>query len=576
VISSGHAHPALRIGTSGTRQHGKSARWLVRALAVAVLAAGVVDLISASTAEIETRVEVVKRYVPDVLPTTAKALTNVVGVGLILLVPGLLRRKQRAMVLAIAFLGASLPLHLLKGGDYEEAIATTVVALALLLRRRDFYALGDPARRPHLLATSFGLVVMLYVYGASVLVLHTGTTAPGTLVAEVTRRLLGAPAAIRDGHPAGAWFPWSLRLVAFSGAAGLLWLALRPWRAEQAAVERDRSEAQALVARYGTDTLSYFALRHDKRYHYSADRSAFLAYRLIAGVAVVSGDPVGAEASVGDCLDDFLDYAAQRAWTVAVLGAAKAWLPRYAERGLRAHYEGDEAVALPAEFSLEGRSMRKVRQSVTRLERLGYEARVRQAAEIGPGLRRAMDGIAELWRGDERETGFSMAMDSIFAPDGEEDASTFVIAVDADSIPQGFLHFVPASAGHAISLSSMRRYRDTPNGLNEFLIVRAIEWAAANGIERVSLNFSAFAALLGEPGDFTGVQRVERSVLLRLQGRFQLTRLRTFNEKFQPRWEPRYVIYPSGASLPRVALAAMLAEGYLRLPTRVGGRGPAA
>ena len=239
------------------------------------------------------------------------------------------------------------------------------------------------------------------------------------------------------------------------------------------------------------------------------------------------------------------------------------------------HYEGDEAVALPAEFSLEGRAMRKVRQSVTRLERLGYEARVRQAADIGPGLRRAMDGIAELWRGDERETGFSMAMDATFAPEGEEDASIFVIAVDADSIPQGFLHFVPASAGRAISLSSMRRYRDTPNGLNEFLIVRAIEWAELNGIQRVSLNFSAFAALLAEPGDLPGFQRIERSVLLRLQGRFQLTRLRTFNDKFQPRWEPRYVIYPSGASLPRVALAAMLAEGYLHLPTLVRPREPA-
>jgi lysyl-tRNA synthetase class 2 len=286
----------------------------------------------------------------------------------------------------------------------------------------------------------------------------------------------------------------------------------------------------------------------------------------VAGIALVSGDPVGEAMSVPSCVDAFLAHARARAWQVAVLGASESWLPLYRALGLRARYEGDEAVVDTASFSLEGRGVRKVRQSVHRLERLGYRTIVRSAAEAGPGLRRALEGIAVLWRGDKHETGYSMAMDCIFAPPGERDESVFVIAVDGDGIPQGFLHFVPAPQGRALSLSSMRRYRDTPNGLNEFLICEALAWAAANGVERLSLNFAAFAELLGDPAALGRAQRLERAALLRLQGRFQLTRLLDFTRKFGPSWQRRYVVYESGASLPRVGLAAMIAEGYLRRP----------
>ena len=48
--------------------------------------------------------------------------------------------------------------------------------------------------------------------------------------------------------------------------------------------------------------------------------------------------------------------------------------------------------------------------------------------------------------------------------------------------------------------------------------------------------------------------------------RFQLERLLSFSEKFAPDWTPRYAAYPSLATLPRIALAAMLAEAYVTLP----------
>jgi hypothetical protein len=50
--------------------------------------------------------------------------------------------------------------------------------------------------------------------------------------------------------------------------------------------------------------------------------------------------------------------------------------------GLKTLYVGDEAVVCPASFSLEGRSVRKLRQSVNRLERRGFGVGVCRAVEL--------------------------------------------------------------------------------------------------------------------------------------------------------------------------------------------------
>ena len=133
---------------------------------------------------------------------------------------------------------------------------------------------------------------------------------------------------------------------------------------------------------------------------------------------------------------------------------------------------------------------------------------------------------------------------------------------------------MPTYGRDAVSLSFMRRDRDTPNGLTEFLIVEAIERLRARGVAEVSLNFAAFARLLREP------QRPRssgRSAACSPLGDtwFQIERLYRFNAKFFPRWEPRYLLYERRLGLPRAGIAALWLEGQLPKP-RLRGRDPAA
>jgi lysyl-tRNA synthetase class 2 len=282
---------------------------------------------------------------------------------------------------------------------------------------------------------------------------------------------------------------------------------------------------------------------------------------VVGGVAIVSGDPIGRPDRLHEVVGRFVEFAHARDWRIAILGASEQALPLYTEHGLHSLYHGDEAVVDTAAFSLDGRSIRKVRQSVHRLEEAGYVARVLRPSEIDARLRQELEEVARRWRGNAPERGFVMALDALFAL-GDDDA-LFVIGLDAEAHAAGFLHFAISKASASLSLSSMPRLRDTPNGFNEWLICESIAWARDAGFERVSLNFAPFAALLAPDLELTGLQAVQRRALLSLKGQFQLDNLLAFNRKFFPRWERRFVVYERRLDLPRVGIAALAAEAYL-------------
>jgi lysyl-tRNA synthetase class 2 len=358
----------------------------------------------------------------------------------------------------------------------------------------------------------------------------------------------------------------SVLLLGLAAAASLVHVWLAPWRYRLRQETRERQVARGLVRDWGADTLAPFVLRADKSYFFSQDERAFLAYRVVGGVAIVSGDPIGPSAAFGPLLDRFIDFARERDWRVAVLGASERSLKLYRGRGLRAIYHGDEAVVDVGRFSLEGRPIRKVRQSVHRLRRAGYTSVALHPRELGPDLRAKLEHVANAWRGDEPERGFVMALDALFRLEDED--AVFVVGLGPDGSAQGFLHFAVCPAGKAMSLSSMPRLRTTPNGFNEWLVCEAVDWARVHGIPRVSLNFSPFAALLAPEADLSGVQKVEAKALRALKWHFQLDNLLLFNRKFFPDWERRFVVYERRRDLPRVGVAALAAEAYLPFARR--------
>jgi lysyl-tRNA synthetase class 2 len=538
-------------------------------LSLLVGLAGLFDLFVGLFPEYERGM--LEQFAPHAVKGVATALVAPIGLGLVVIARGLARRKRRAWLLSVLLLGGSAAIHLVHSVNYGAA-ATVLVALALIARRDDFAVRGDRARDPRILLRAIVLTLGIYAYGAATLwanrLMADQPFSPGFAWRETSAALFGLT--VRGSPhlsgPFGQWFPLSIALLGMTSLTIVLagWLA--PWRYRHRHEAHERQLARALVQSWGADTLAPFVLRADKSYFFSPDERAFLAYRVVGGVAIVSGDPVGPETALADLVRRFIAFAHERDWRIAILGASEARLGLYRAHGLHALYHGDEAIVDVASFSLEGRPIRKVRQSVHRLEAAGYTATVLHPGQIDRALRAELEAVARAWRGDEPERGFVMALDALFRLEDED--AVFVVGVGPDGRPAGFLHFAVSRVGSALSLSSMPRLRTTPNGFNEWLVCEAIAWAREHDFQRVSLNFAPFAALLAPEAELSGLQHVERRALLALKGHFQLDNLLLFNRKFFPGWQRRFVIYERRRDLLRVGIAALAAEAYLPFSAR--------
>jgi lysyl-tRNA synthetase, class II len=546
-------------------------RGVPTALAIATVGLGLLDIVSAITPERAARLHALTTILPLALAHVATAGTAVAGILLVMLGHGLRRRKRRAWRGAFALILLSAVLHVVKGLDGEEATVAFVLAGVLLALRGQFYAAGDPRTRLSAPVTFVAMLGCSLGLGLAVLRVRSGLVlgepSLGEQLREVGWGLIGVtgPLHFRSQRAADLFFDMFL---AFGGITLVvpIYLALRAPEPRGHLAPADEQRLRELLVRHGgRDSLGYFALRRDKSVLFSETGKAAISYRVVSGVMLASGDPIGDPEAWPGAIKRFVEEARRHAWVPAVMGCSEqggeVWVR---EADLRALELGDEAVVDIADFSLDGRSMRNVRQMVTRVERCGYKTRVCRVRDLTAGELASIRQQAAAWRGAEVERGFSMALGRF----GDElDAECVAVLAHRDDVLAAVLHFVPWGSD-GLSLDLMRRDRAADPGLNELLIVAAIRAAPELGVDRLSLNFAVFRSALERGGRLGAgpVIRLWRELLLIASRWFQIESLYRFNAKFRPVWEPRYVCYPRAAGLPRIALAALEAEAFLVWP----------
>ena len=369
------------------------------AIAWAAAAVGLLSVVSALTPEMADRTHLVQAALPPGVPHAARLAAIAFGLALVWLSRGLASRRRRAWQLAVALVVFTAAAHLAKGLDVEEASAGLVLLGLLLAYRRRYDVPGDPATRRPALALALGLAAAFALPGA------------------IELAWLHLPDRLDD------FVDVSAALLAYAA----LYLWLRPLGERVLQSVEERREVRTALERHGDDSLDFFALRRDKSWFFSASRRSFLAYRVVGGAALVSGEPVGPAEELGPLVEEFRRLCRVRGWRLAVLNVRDDSLPFFHSLGLRSVKLGDEAVIRPETFSLEGRPIRKVRQSVTRLHRAGYRVDVLRAGEVGDDLRAELERVSDEWRGNAPERGFTMAMDSLFA----EPDTLLAVASDA-------------------------------------------------------------------------------------------------------------------------------------------------
>ncbi|WP_329386440.1 phosphatidylglycerol lysyltransferase domain-containing protein [Streptomyces sp. NBC_01351] len=505
------------------------------------------------------------------------------GLFTLLLAVTLGRRKRASWILNLGLSGLLALLLAQALYQYEEIrehaqnwVSLTVTALfvgALLLGRREFYAKGD--RSNPALASAVAAFGLLATSLVAALLVGATNTAPQSGEATFWDRwqygvmrliTLEPQAKITHMISTPGWVDVFINVMSMLLLVAVLFAAFRSRRAVDPLTEEDEERLRALLARQGDrDSLGYFALRREKSVTWSPTGKAAVTYRVVGGVSLASGDPIGDPEAWPGAIEPWLAEAREHGWVPAVMGASEEAGQIYARHGLDALELGDEAIVETGEFTLEGRAMRTVRQAYNRVKRAGYTVRIRRHADIPADemdelLRRADD-----WRDGATERGFSMALGRLGDPaDGQ---CVMLECTDGNGDLRAVLSFVPWGP-KGLSLDLMRRDRDSENGLMEFMVIELLERSKEIGVTQVSLNFAMFRSVF-ERGSRLGagpVLRMWRSLLSFFSRWWQIESLYRANAKYRPIWEPRFMLFEKSSDLLRIGIAAGRAEGFLEAP----------
>ncbi|MFF4900022.1 phosphatidylglycerol lysyltransferase domain-containing protein [Streptomyces sp. NPDC001068] len=489
------------------------------------------------------------------------------------------RRKRAAWVVNVVLSTPLFALYVLALTQHEyrahafnwvSAALTGLFVAALLISRREFDAIGDPSNPRLALAVGVGGVAVTGALGT--LLVHVTNKLPGaTLADEMAYTLLrgisvGPLADQVTAVHASRWTDIVINVLLAAAFCLVLYAGFRSPRGRRLLSAEDESRLRGLLDRHGArDSLGYFSLRRDKMAIFSPTGKAAVTYRVVGGVSLASGDPIGDPEAWPGAIDAWLTEARQHAWTPAVMGASEEAGTVYARHGLDALELGDEAIVDIADFTLEGRAMRVVRQAHNRVRRAGYTVRVRRHEDIPADEMALLIDRADHWRDGTTERGFSMALGRLGDPaDGR---CVMLECRDADDVPRALLSFVPWGE-QGLSLDLMRRDRDAENGLMEFMVVELLLRASDLKVDRVSLNFAMFRSVF-ERGSRLGagpVLRLWHATLTFFSRWWQIESLYRANAKYRPIWEPRYLLFARSSDIPRIGLASARAEGFLTVP----------
>ncbi|MGW2046851.1 phosphatidylglycerol lysyltransferase domain-containing protein [Streptomyces sp. NPDC001858] len=505
------------------------------------------------------------------------------------------RRKHAAWILNLGLGGAFLALlafamvfpEIRRHPQNWVSLALTASFVgALVLGRREFYAKGDRANPRLAAVVGVGGLLVASLF-AAVLVTLTDQARGHSTFAERWRYGTLQLVSISDFRASGIttpnWVDVAVNVLSTALVLAVLYAAFRSRRAVDPLTDDDEKRLRELLDRHGErDSLGYFALRREKSVCWSPTGKAAVAYRVVGGVSLASGDPLGDPEAWPGAIGPWLAEARAHGWIPAVMGASEEAGTVYARHGLDALELGDEAIVEVAEFTLEGRAMRTVRQAYNRVRRAGYTVRVRRHEDVSADEMAYLVRRADDWRDGAAERGFSMALGRLGDP--RDGRCVLLECHDADGELRALLSFVPWGP-RGLSLDLMRRDRDCDNGLMEFMVIELLLSArearnnqhdrhgrdgqdgrdGQEAITQVSLNFAVFRSVF-ERGARLGagpVLRLWRSLLSFFSRWWQIESLYRANAKYRPVWEPRFLLFEKSADLPRIGIASARAEGFL-------------
>lgn len=537
-------------------------------LAALTFLVGVLNIVSAIQPALPERFHALREILPLILIHSSRHIVALAGFLLILVAGGIRRKKKVAWWVALGLMLISVIFNITKGFDYEEALVIVAVLVLLLYLFPCFKARSDVPT----IKRAFGLLAAVVLFNIFY----------GVLGFYLLHRYLGIYPSFYD------YLVWTLREMfslsstsvfpeistihthlarRFLNSLWMLWetglflfliMLLRPVIYRRTTRLHELKKAEEIAQQYGKSSLVYFTLWADKYFFFNEEGTGYIAYRQVGDVAVALGDPVGPVESMLGIIAEFVEHCENNGWHPAFYQVLPDNLDLYRRAGLSKLFIGNEAVVELQGFDMSGRKWKHLRNTLSRITRLGLKAVWRQPPLENDLLYR-LKQVSDNWlyyQGGEEKT-FSLG----WFEEEKLKGNKVVTIEDEEGTIYAFANFIPMYNLSQSSPDMMRFSRLAPSGIMDFLFLQSILYFKEKGLTGFNLGLAPLAHVSNEEVSTIA----ERAVRYLYENLYNFKGLYEFKAKYSPRWEPRYLIYTHLAALPKVALAVVRAgnpSGY--------------
>ncbi len=469
-----------------------------------------------------------------------------------------------------------------------------VLLVVLLLVTRRLFLVNAP---PNTYRTLFLLllltaVVLSVIYVLAGLALAQGfTPVPGIpeLLADLPDRFL----------PLGYLLDLSPAFVPQSGAAVILYegigitfwiitavLMLRSFlRPAHNAQGTDVARARAILKATEGSSLSWMTQWNGNSYWFSHSGNSFVAYRVLSGIALALGPPVGPRADLRKTIEEFTHHTTESGWTPCFYSVPGNTKDVTEELGWGSLQVAQETILDLETLSFTGKKFQDIRTALNKATKEGIQAQWVSYPEAPLAIADQIHAISEEWVADKKlpEMGFTLGS----LEEVNDSEVRCLLAIDDQHTIHAIASWLPVYRDGTIvgwTLDFMRRRSTGFRSSIEFLIASAALSCKDDGYEFLSLSGAPLARIEATSADTAsngteqrraGLDRLLEQLGALLEPVYGFKSLLTFKSKFQPRYEPLFMVYPDAAALPSIANAvgrAYLPKASIRQSLSLAGK----
>jgi phosphatidylglycerol lysyltransferase len=517
-------------------------------MAALTMIVGVMLLFSGVTPASDEAEQLLESHVPLPVVEASHFIGSVVGLALLIVAHGMLRRLDAAWWAAVGLAGLSFWLSLPKGIAVSEMAVLGFQLVMLVASRKEF------DRKASLFAERFSIgwlvAIAAVICGTIWLFLFVNRDI------QYANRLWWEFAFDADA-------PRSLRAtmaVVVAAVAFSLWQLFRPPRGRGAPISAQELERAAAIVRAQPSADACLVLMGDKSLQFADSGKSFIMYGKRGRSWVALFDPVGPQEEWHELVWEFIEMADSHGGRAAFYQVRPQTLSIYLDAGLKIFKLGEDAyVPLPV-FDLKGKRRANLRTAVNRAEREGLRFEM-IAAEGVQGVLPQLRTISDAWLAGHkaREKGFSLG-----SFDAEYLYRLPVAIVRRGDTPVAFAVLLSTDAKLEVRVDLMRQIDAAPPGTMEFLFTKLMLEYRERGFARFGLGMAPMSGMVEHPLA-PRWHRFGRMLFAYGENFYNFQGLRAFKEKFDPVWEARYLATEGGLS-PLFVLTevAALISGGLR------------